>query len=504
MKLERSSGVLLHLTSLPTDFGIGDLGPSAYRFADLLLENGQAYWQILPLRPTSQFNGNVPYNSDSSFAGNPLLVSPELLAREGLLQDVGDLRVPASSRIDYDSVEISKGRMLERAYAAFRERFRDYQSEFEDFCVRERSWLDDYALFQSIKEASGQPWFLWPAPLRDRDPSALEEKGRALAGAVERTKFVQFLFYRQWDSLSGYCRGKGLRLFGDLPIYVSYDSADVWAHPGLFKLDSAKRPLFISGVPPDYFSETGQLWGNPVYDWEAHRTTGFSWWMDRIRQNLRGLDAMRLDHFRGLVGYWEVPAGETTAVRGRWVTTPSDEFFGELRRRFPEMPFIAEDLGVITDDVKEAIRKLGLPGMRVLIFGFSGGVDNPNKLFNHTQNSVVYTGTHDNNTARGWFVREATPAEKAELACYTGKEVSEENVSWEMIRLALISVSSLCIIPMQDILSLGEDARMNRPASPSHNYEWRLMPGQMEAGGLRRLGEMCAVFGRAGARTAAL
>ncbi len=473
--VSRSSGILLHPTCLPSGYGIGDLGPQAYRFVDLLAETGQVYWQLLPLNPTSPETGNSPYISSSGFALNPLLVSPELLVVDGLLDEaiLDAIRVPETSRIQYRSVHSAKLEILEKAYKAFLNKWSEFAGDFEDFCARNSYWLEDYAVFAALKEEFGLPWYRWPEGLRRRVPEDLGSRRKGLERA-EFQKFVQYLAYKQWSRLRERCRRRGIRIFGDLPFYVSHDSADVWACPELFKLDSEGKALFVSGVPPDYFSKTGQLWGHPVYDWERLRETRFEWWMRRMEHNVKMFDLVRIDHFRGLLAYWEVPANEETAVNGRWVKAPSEEFFKTLRGRFPSLPFVAEDLGVITEDVEAAIKDLGIPGMKVLIFAFDGKPDNPYLPENHEINSVSYTGTHDTNTVRGWFKEEATEDVKGNLFRYLGKTVGEDGIAAEMVRLAMGSRSRLCIVPIQDVLNLGSDARLNVPSSPLNNYLWKL------------------------------
>jgi 4-alpha-glucanotransferase len=447
----------------------------AYRFVDLLAETGQGYWQLLPLNPTSPECGNSPYISSSGFALNPLLISPEMLAADGLIEKAAldAIMVPESDRIRYRSVQYAKLEILKKAYKIFSEKGGAFSGEYEDFCARNAYWLDDYAVFTALREESGLPWYLWPEGLRRRAPEDLESAKERLEGA-EFHRFVQYIACRQWRLLKEHCRRKGIRIFGDLPFYVSHDSVDVWTNTRLFKLDSGGRPLFVSGVPPDYFSETGQLWGHPVYDWERLRETEFEWWMRRIERNAEMFDLVRIDHFRGLLAYWEVPAAEKTAMNGRWVKAPSEEFFETLRRRFPSLPFVAEDLGVITEDVKAAIKDLGIPGMKVLIFAFDGKPDNPYLPENHEPNSVSYTGTHDTNTVRGWFREEATQEVKDNLFRYLGRRVGEEEVSAEMVRLAMGSRSRLCVVPMQDVLNLGSEARLNVPSSPLNNYLWKM------------------------------
>ena len=480
--MNRCSGILLHVTSLPSRHAIGDLGAGAYAFADFLARAGQSVWQVLPLNPTDGTHGNSPYSSVSAFAGNVLLISPELLVDEGLLrpEDVPPSAQSPGARTDYQGAALEKWRLLGRAYDRFRATRWKYH-EYEQFSSFNARWLEDYALFVVLKKQfGGQPWSAWPREFRDRDEMSLGDARSMFAPDIDRANFFQFLFFRQWMSLRAHCAGLGIRLMGDIPIYVNYDSADVWTNNRIFKLGPDRKPLFVAGVPPDYFSETGQLWGNPVYDWGALRADGYRWWIDRFAHNLGLFDHVRVDHFRGFVGYWEVPAGETTAVKGSWVKAPADDFFGTLLRRFPGFPLIAEDLGVITPDVKEVMARHGIPGMRVLLFAFAD--DDPKHPYlprNYVRNCVAYTGTHDNNTARGWFANEALPAEKARLERYLGRPVTEETASVELVRLVMTSVADAAVIPMQDILGLGEEARMNRPAVPHGNWEWRLLSSQI-------------------------
>ncbi len=496
---KRGSGILLHITSLPFPYGIGDLGPGAYTFADFLGRAKQSYWQVLPLNPTDPIYGNSPYSSISAFAGNMLLVSPHRLLEEGLLsrEDLEPIPPFSEARCDFSEAIRYKGRLLERAYQRFTSRGKGEES-FEAFCAESSPWLDDFSLFTVLKRRfGGKVWNQWPRELRDRDPASLRTTRKECRDHLEKVKFWQYLFFKQWNSLKAYCREKGIRLFGDLAIYVSLDSADVWANPGLFKLDRKKRPAFVSGVPPDYFSETGQLWGNPVYRWNVLKKGGYRWWIERIAHNLRLFDALRIDHFRGLVAYWEIPAGETTAVNGRWVKVPAQDFLNTLYRYFPRLPIFAEDLGLITPDVREVMDRFVLPGMKVLIFAF--GEDHPlHPYLPHTygENFLVYTGTHDNGTARGWFEGEASDEDRRRLFRYLGREVPVEEIHWTLIRLAMMSVARWVILPMQDVLGLGGEARMNRPSVAHGNWEWRLLPGQMNPAVSERLGEITATYGR--------
>jgi 4-alpha-glucanotransferase len=483
---KRASGVLMSITSLPSNFGVGDVGPSALRFADLLSESKQRYWQVLPVTPTGL--GNSPYNPVSAFAGNTLLISPEILERERLLPELPKAgRGQASlDRVNYGDASVLKREMIRKAYERFKERKEN--GEFEEFCQENSGWLESYSLYFALKEERNEPWYLWPKGLRDGKPDSLAEEGTKLRDFVDLEKFAQFEFFKQWNSLKEHCAELGIGLLGDLSFYVAYDSADVWSNREIFKLDSEGRPRFVGGVPPDYFSETGQLWGNPVYDWEQLKTQGFGWWTRRVRQTLKLFDVTRLDHFRGFVAYWEVPGRAKTAVSGNWVAAPWEAFFETVKSRFPSMPFVAEDLGVITPDVRAVMKRFDLPGMDVLLFAFDSGPDNPYLPENHSPDSVVYTGTHDTNTVRGWFTDDASPEQRARLLKYAGKELTGEQASQEFIRLALNSVASLSIIPMQDVLSLGSNARMNRPSFAEGNWEWRATSEQLASSALRRLG----------------
>jgi 4-alpha-glucanotransferase len=497
--LSRSSGLLLPIFSLPSRFGIGDLGPGAFRFVDSLHAAGQRMWQILPLNPTEGAFGHSPYHSVSCFAFNPLLISPEVLAEEGWV-DGTDLqqrnRLP-EGRIDYAAVGALKRRLLEKACRRFRERMPD--TGYEYFCMENAYWIDDYALFSALSARHAHiAWDRWPSPARGRSSVDMKRLRKELHDSIEKLKIEQYLFYRQWTALRSYCWEKCIHLFGDLPIYVPFHSADVWAHRTLFKLDRFHRPLAVSGVPPDYFSADGQLWGHPVYKWESHRLTRFDWWVRRIAHQMAVFDAVRIDHFRGLVAYWEVAAGARTARHGRWVEVPSDDLFSELQRRFVSLPLVAEDLGHITADVRETMQHFGLPGMRVLMFGFSGNPAlNPNAVHAIPEHCVVYTGTHDNNTARGWFEKEASGNEKNRLSFISGRRVGAQEAAWELTRLAMLSSARWCIIPVQDLLGLGALARINTPGQACGNWVWRLTSRQLDTLPVERLLELTSTFGRA-------
>jgi 4-alpha-glucanotransferase len=492
----------MHISSLISRFGIGDLGPQAYQFADLLAKNNQHFWQVLPLNPTELKHGNSPYHSYSSFAGNPLFVSPELLYQEGLLQkeDLNDSYLPEQQNIDFASIYPLKNKLLKKACHFF-EQLPDLQQEFDCFCQQQTFWLNDYALFKVLyAHYPGRKWNHWPVALKERNPDALQAIQKKMANEIKKQKMIQFLFFRQWNQLKKYCHQKNINIIGDMPIYVTYHGADVWAHPEFFKLDRNKKPQSKSGVPPDYFSKTGQFWGNPVYLWSAHRKEKFHWWIKRIRHNIELVDLLRIDHFRGLVAYWEIPADEKTAINGHWVTGGGLSFFRMLNREFPDLPFIAEDLGVITDDVVQIINKLGLPGTRVLLFAFDKNFPHSHHLpHNHGTNCVVYTGTHDNNTIQGWLQKEIKPLQKRNLNKYLGRNIRTANAHWDLIRMAQASVAILTIIPTQDILGLGEEARMNYPSHANSNWQWHLTTEQMtkmKDYALPRLKELTQIYGR--------
>lgn len=495
----RGSGILLHLTSLPSPFGIGDMGPWAYKFADFLSETKQSYWQILPLNPIEFGHGNSPYHSTSAFACTPLLISPELLVQDGLIvqEDLNSIADLPQEQVDYGKVMVGKERLFHRAFERFKRKRETH--EFEQFCAQHDQWLDDYALFVALRSHfSGRVWSSWPEEIRDRKTEALQSAKREFRDAVEEEMFLQYIFFKQWHALKSYCNEKGIRVIGDLPIYVVYDSADVWVRPELFKLDHEKRPLAVAGVPPDYFSETGQLWGNPVYRWDVLKERGYGWWIQRIAHNLNLFDFIRIDHFRGFVRYWEVQANERNAMNGKWVEAPADDFFNVISEKFHRAPIIAEDLGLITPEVWEVMDRFGFPGMKVLLFAFGeDSSTNPYAPHNHVKNCVVYTGTHDNNTVRGWFEKEATQEEKKRLSLYLGREVKGKEIHWELVRLAMMSVANMAILPMQDILGLGEQARMNRPAKKDGNWQWRLLSQQLTSSVAKRLLEMTEIYGRA-------
>ncbi|MEH2244398.1 4-alpha-glucanotransferase [Nostoc sp.] len=480
MPFPRSSGILLHPTSFPSRFGIGDLGLEAYRFIDFLKESHQQYWQVLPLGPTAY--GNSPYMCYSAMAGNPLLISPEKLRDEGLLTEEDFANLPGflEEKVDFKEVVPVKIGLLKKAYEHFRANATPIlQKEFEGFCDSKAYWLDNYALFMALKDANENAnWHTWPSELVKRDPQAMEEVQERLNGEISYYKFVQFEFFRQWSELKSYANMRGIDIIGDIPIYVAHDSADVWAHPNIFCLDEQTGAAAqMAGVPPDYFSATGQLWGNPVYNWEELQKQDFKWWVQRFEAMLDYVDIIRIDHFRGFEAYWAVPQGEETAINGKWVEAPGDAFFEVIRQKLGKLPVLAEDLGVITPGVEALRDKYEFPGMKILQFAFSADAANPFLPFNYPRNSVVYTGTHDNDTTIGWFDT-ADDQEKQNLLLYLGS-ISPDGIHWDLIRLALSSIANQAIIPLQDILGLGNQARMNFPSIPEGNWEWRYQPGAL-------------------------
>jgi 4-alpha-glucanotransferase len=491
----RASGVLLHVTSLPSRYGIGDLGPSALAWIDRLHEAGQSWWQSLPLGPTGY--GNSPYQALSSFAGNGLLASPDELIKDGLLPtDFGKPQFSANT-IDYDRVISFKHGLLDRAWAKFSEGAgKDLRPEYEQFCHDEAHWLEDYALFRALKVKYNTSYLEWPAELVRRVPAALAQARQEVAKQIDQIRFAQFLLFRQAYRLKEYAHAQGVRLIGDLPFFVSPDSSDVWANPELFLLDAHLRPRFVAGVPPDYFSAQGQLWGNPVYNWDILRQTGFQWCIDRLRALFVHVDVIRLDHFRGFAAAWHVPAGAATAQAGQWVPGPGAEFFNAVQRELGSLPFIAEDLGVITPDVSALRDNFHIPGTRVLQFAFDGHADNPYLPNNFIPNTVVYTGTHDNDTTRGWY-EELPDWQRKNLWNYLGRSTGEaRDAAWELIRLAWSSKATLAIAPLQDLLNLGSEARMNVPGRADGNWRWRCTPEMLSEPAFQSLRDVTEKAGR--------
>ena len=487
---KRASGILLHVTSLPSPYGIGDLGPSAYQFVDFLAKAKQCYWQILPINPTDSINGHSPYSCSSAFAGNPLFISPEVLIREGWgsKPNAGGAPKFVNGGIDYSAVVAWKERIFKLAFDRFQKQAPG-QEEFQVFCGQERHWIDDFALFVIAKRYfEGRPWGDWPKPMKMRHPRALRNFAAKFHGQILKIKFEQYLFFKQWRALKDYCAGQGAGIIGDIPIYVNYDSVDVWTHPKLFKLDKSLKPRFVSGVPPDYFSKTGQRWGNPVYDWGQLRKTGYEWWVKRIEHNLKLFDYLRIDHFRGFVGFWQIPAHEKIAVFGRWEKAPGTHFFRTLLKRLDSVPIIAEDLGYITPDVVRLVKRFKFPGMRVLLFAFDDySRNNPHHPDNYPRHCVAYTGTHDNNTIRGWFEKDASWYARENVLHHLDGRAAAKDIPWELIKVVMNSAANTAIIPMQDVLGLGEEARINRPSTTYHNWQWRLKPEHCKESVVRKL-----------------
>lgn len=507
MKLPRCSGILFHPTSLPSRFGIGDFGPSAFEFVDQLQNAGQSLWQVLPLGPIGV--GDSPYQAYSAFAGEPLLISPELLVQDGIL-DRRDLASPPqfpSDATDYDAVRKWKTTLLTKASQRFSSDTKTGPDRtFQQFCADHASWLDDYALFTALrhKYGLGRNWTTWDKNLVKRNPAALAKAREELAPQVECEKYLQSVFYRQWGALRQHCSQKGIRIIGDIPIYVSPNSADVWAHPSQFLLADDGQPKCVAGVPPDYFSETGQLWGNPIYNWQEMEQSGFHWWIERFRGTFRLYDVLRVDHFRGFEAYWEVPAEEKTAVNGRWVKAPGEKLFRTVHAALGEVEIIAENLGVITPEVEALREKFGFPGMAVLqfAFGIEGNAANY-RPHNLEREVIAYTGTHDNDTIMGWWNSDGGDSTRSEEDIQKEKDFTlqylgpcHEPMNWKMLRALLGSVAHVAIAPMQDVLGLGSDARMNRPGVGEGNWRWRMLPDAFNSDIRRQLREMSEIYDR--------
>jgi 4-alpha-glucanotransferase len=507
MNFPRASGVLLHPTSLPGPFGVGDLGPQAYAFADFLQVSGQSLWQMLPLGPTGY--GDSPYACYSAFAGNTLFISPDLLLEDQLITKNHLDNAPElpTDRVDFAAVHEYKESLLRNAFDSFtRGANPELTDRLAEFCERHITWLDDYALFRALKdEHGGVAWNNWPADLVSRRPAALEDARKRLANQIAAQKFYQFLFFRQWFALKTYCSQRSIQLVGDIPIFVAHDSADVWTNPRQFKLNDDGSPIVVAGVPPDYFSTTGQLWGNPLYNWDQMRADGFSWWIKRVKAALEILDIARIDHFRGFAACWEIPGGDETAERGRWVEAPGRELFTAIRNALGQVPIIAEDLGVITPDVESLRDDFNFPGMRILQFAFSSDTKNIDLPHNYHKNVVVYTGTHDNDTAVGWFksvagegsTRDAAQIERERKLCLEYLDTDGAEIHWDFIRAALASVANTAIVPLQDLLGLGTAARMNLPNSTEGNWSWRFEKGALTDEIAARLRELTELYGRA-------
>jgi len=487
----RSSGVILHPTSLPGPFGIGSLGHEAFRFVDFLASAGQSIWQILPLNPTGY--GDSPYSAFSAFAGNPLLICLERLVEMGDLdpEDIAEIDL-SGEEVNYGYAHSLKTRLLRKAAKRFHaEGDRDRKGRFEAFCAEQEDWLDDYALYRALRHHFDEAaWNRWPEDVRNRKEEALCRFRRELAGSIYAQEYAQFIFFEQWSVLKEHAAAKGVRIMGDIPIFVAYDSSDVWSHPDLFHLDASGAPVFVAGVPPDYFSETGQRWGNPLYRWEEMASDDYSWWKARFHWNLTLYDLVRVDHFRGFESCWAIPVEEKTAVRGHWMPVPGEALF----RSLGDIPVLAEDLGVITPEVDALRESFGFPGMKVLQFAFGSGPENPYLPHNFTKDCAVYTGTHDNNTSLGWW-KTLRIAEKNEVLRYLGCDA--EDVVQGLMRAAMESVADLCIFPLQDVLGLDETARMNIPGKPRGNWKWRFKERALSEEVAEPLLLMTKTYGRA-------
>ncbi len=489
----RSSGLLMHISSLPSQYGIGDFGPGAYQFIDFLKNAKQHYWQILPLNPVNAVNGYSPYSSDSAFAGNSLFVSPELMLEDGFLleDDLKDIKSSKKKIVDFKKAAIIKEELFDVALKRA-ELEGLYKEEFNAFVEQQAYWLEDYARYGVLKQRFGQkPWSQWDKGFQNREDSVLKDLDQKEKGSLKKIKFVQFLFSHQWQKLKDYAKEQGIKIIGDVPIYVSYDSADVWSHQDDFKLDDNNELQSVAGVPPDYFSATGQRWGNPIYDWDVMKEKGFDWWISRLGYNFQMFDMVRIDHFRGLVNFWKIPAKEKTAVNGEWMDVPYTEFFETLSKKFHPLSVIAEDLGVITDEVREVMHVQGFPGMKVLMFAFGGNLEDHIYLpHNYEENCVVYPGTHDNNTVIGWYNNDANEHEKNNFFEYIKKHVSDSELPWEMMKLAFHSSARLAIVALQDVCGLAQEARMNVPSTIKGNWNWRATSEHFSKNIIEQLGQL--------------
>jgi 4-alpha-glucanotransferase len=507
MTFARASGLLLHPTSLPGRFGVGDLGPAAHRFSDFLAANAQSLWQVLPLGPTGY--GDSPYACYSAFAGNELLISPEGVFQAGLLSrsEFDDLPTLPPDKVDFARAHEIKQKVISQAFANYQAtREAELKAAFESFADENAQWLNDYALFRALKDQhGGKSWHEWEPALAQREPTAIANAVLKLNHEIQGHTFAQFLFFKQWFDLKNYCHLRGLSLIGDVPSFVAHDSVDVWTNPEEFKLESDGRPTVVAGVPPDYFSSTGQLWGNPIYNWEHMTRNGFRWWIERVRANLRMVHILRFDHFRGFAACWEIPAGDPTAERGHWVDAPGRELFQSIKNALGELPIIAEDLGVITPEVEKLRDDLGLPGMRVLQFAFDGESENVHLPHNYEKNVVAYTATHDNDTTAGWFnnlagsdsTRTADEIKSEREFCLKYLRSDGSEIHWDFIRAVMASVADTAIVPLQDVLGLGSDTRMNRPNSTAGNWSWRFAEESLTEQSVERLKEMTETYGRA-------
>jgi len=495
----RKSGVLLHISSLPSRWGIGDFGPESVRFASFLSNAGMNLWQILPVTPVDQIMGNSPYSPTSAFAGNYLYISPELLVSSGFLEKndpyIVDPPFFSKSKVDFHRVRDYKQKLLHKAFIRFKKN-KDF-NDYELFFNQNRYWVESWSFFTALKKAhKGRAWYEWDNGLKFRTHEALSQAWLEYQNEIEYERFVQFVFFQQAKVFREALNNLEIELIGDVPIYTTLDSADVWVKPWLFQLDEELHPTFVAGVPPDYFSKTGQLWGNPLYNWNSMAEDNFSWWVSRLRHSLQLFDILRIDHFRGLVGYWSIPANEETAENGTWQNVPHNEFFEALRREFSSGKFWAENLGIITQDVDLAMKEMGFPGMTITQFAWNDTSNNYYAPHNHTKNSVVYTGTHDNNTTLGWLMEDSTEEERISLSAYIGREINEDNICEELIRLTLSSVAEFAVIPMQDILKLGAEARFNKPSTTQGNWSWRMLPDMATEALAQEIYKKVKIYGR--------
>jgi 4-alpha-glucanotransferase len=495
MLKERASGVLLHPTSLPGKYGIGTLGKAALDFIDFLVSAKQQYWQILPLGPTGY--ADSPYQCFSAHAGNPNLIDLDLLVKEKLLQeeDLADFPSLSPDRVDFESVQQARLPLLRKAWETFTQQADNIRKmAYRSFLKDQAKWLNDYSLYRAIKVNREQkPWYLWEKPLKMRDPEAIRDIQQALHDEMDFHKFLQFLFFRQWASVKEYAHNHNVKIIGDIPLYIAHDSADAWANPEIFEFDANHDPIRVGGVPPDYFSETGQLWGNPLFRWDALKETGYRWWIDRISTSLFLYDIIRIDHFRGFAAYWAVPYGDRTAIHGQWIPCPGNDFFEAMKNEFGELPIIAEDLGVITPDVEELRDNFGFPGMKILQFAFDSSEANDYLPHNYIKNCIVYTGTHDNDTVTGWF-NSAAEEDRKLVTDYLNS--GGDDIHWKFVRLAWASVAYTAIVPMQDLLGLGTEARMNLPGTTQNNWQWRARSSDFSAELAGRLAQLTQLYGR--------
>jgi 4-alpha-glucanotransferase len=491
----RGSGILCHITSLPSAYGIGDLGPEAYAFADFLSEAKQTYWQILPLNPTNERYAFSPFSTMSSCAGNSMVISPEGLVEDGLLtqQEIDDHPPFPEDRVDFPTVHRFKQHLFRKAHARFRETSAD-NVDYQRFCSGHASWLEDHAFFSAVYEhLNNAPLVDWPVEIKERHEEALEPLHEQLADAIEREKFLQYTFYRQALALRNYCNKRTLHIIGDFPLFINYDSVDIWVYPEFFKVDGQRRAYVVAGAPPDSFSADGQIFNCAVYDWDNIKEEGFSWWIRRFHYLFKLYDYVRIDHFRGLIAYWEIPAGDKTAVNGKWQPAPVNEYTNALMRHFPTFPVLAEDLGTITADVREAMAVYDIPGLKVLVLGFENfDFESVYLPHNHVPNSVCYTGTHDTSTVMGWY-KDASASDKNVFSKYTGIPLGDE-ANWAFIKVAMMSVSNTAILQMQDVL--GSPERMNYPGKAEGNWIWRFPPEQYRQYAAR-LAELTTLYGRA-------